>query len=184
MGTAVSTTDLPDKYWGPGDAISLDDVRTGAVDRTTEKLEMLARLFASGGVRTKPQARKIAKILGTTEYQIELLKKNPKMGKRVAELMKTAAIHYTAEAMPHMARRAKEDVQAFKVVGQMAEVIAQPGIGVQVNTNVSVANQRQGQEPEQVVAFIQTARDRFSAGFLRQLNKPKVEVVDAEVVEE
>jgi hypothetical protein len=140
-----------------------------------DEMEVMAKAFAEG-IKTRPQARKLARVLGIPESQVAWWKGNQKIGKMVADILETKAIHGVAEVLPFVIERAKEDPSMFTALLRFAKLVNSGGVAVQVN----VGDQRRGQEPEQVVAFINTFRDRQKMGLMRRLGPVEAE---AEVVE-
>lgn len=136
--------------------------------------EKLATAFASGKLRNRTEVKAVAKMLGMAEDQVENWRGNIRMGKRVAEILKTRAVMAVAEALPAQADKAIEerDTPAFMALAKIAAVVQASGVQV----NVAVDARRQGGDPEHTLAFISTFRDRQKAGLLRRL-------AEAEVVE-
>lgn len=141
-----------------------------------QAFETLATAFASGKMRNRTEVKAVAKALGMAEDQVENWRGNIRMGKRVAEILKTRAIMATAEALPYQAEKAKEDTPAFMAVAKIGAILQASGVQV----NVAVDARRQGGDPEHTVAFINTFRERQKAGLLRRL--AEAEVVPSEDV--
>jgi len=145
------------------------------VEFQPEAFERLATAFASGRLRNRAEVKAVAKALGMAEDQVENWRGNIRMGKRVAEILKTHAVMAVAEALPAQKDKAVEerDTPAFMALAKIGAMIQASGVQV----NVAVDARRQGGDPEHTVAFINTFRERQKAGLLRRL-------AEAEVVQE
>ena len=155
---------LPTVVWG---VLVLAKRPVDVVEFQPEAFEKLATAFASGKMRNRTEVKAVAKMLGMAEDQVENWRGNIRMGKRVAELLKTRAIMATANAMGSIEDKAFEerDVPAFIAVAKVGGFLQSQGVQV----NVAVDQRRQGGDPEHTVAFINTFRDRQKAGLLRRI---------------
>lgn len=110
-------------------------------DQVDHRLETMARVLAEG-VNAKT-IRNASRALNVKPELIKLWVTDP-------QVIKKAATYATAMALPQMAEKAKEDVQAFKTVAGIAGLIES---GPRVTTNVAIDARDRGNTAQEAAWF-------------------------------
>lgn len=114
------------------------DVNKRIEDANAARRQALAEALAEGKLRTPGQIKAMAIKLGCEPEEVERERLTPAMAAKVAEMVRSAAVYATAEALPYQAELAKENTPAFIAVAKVGKVLESQG--VQVNTYVDKRN--------------------------------------------
>lgn len=153
------------QYFGTGD---LEMPKPSLRQIEEAKSEEIADMLFRGKLKSADQMARYATKLEVEPWQLEMLAISPNVQKALEARVRALALARMPGVIDAQADKAEEgDTQAATFVAKVGEVIKTGG-GVTVQNNMAV-DQRKGGEPEQVIAFIETFRQRQLNGVHRKL---------------
>lgn len=155
-------------YYGTGDIPVMPKPKRSHRDITETEADEVAQLLFEGKLKSDAQITKLADKLNIEPWKVSLLGINPNVQKGLEERVRGLALAKMPAIVEAQAERAKEDVKSADFVGKAAGVIKSGG-GAMVQVNTAVDTSRKGGNSEQVVAMIETFRQRQLGGLQRRL---------------
>jgi hypothetical protein len=140
----IDAEPTPGFFDPPGTELHLEKWRA----QIDYRLEIMARAVIRGRLKTSRDIRRIAEKLKVKPELVKLWITDP-------QVLKKAAVYATALALPHQAEKAKEDIQAFKAVANIAGLIES---GPRSQVNVAIDNRTRGDTTSDRKFFEQYAR--------------------------
>jgi len=142
-------------------------------------LPILVDALSEGKIQSQADLARYARALNVGQKWLSDQMKNAKTARAVGERVQLRAMYIAATALGPMGEKAKENVNAFRAVCQLATLIPVGGISFQQNLNID-ARQGSGMEASNAFARNFWERVREAHGAKLSLVGPQNGAIDAE----